>query len=112
MSRLYILLDIIMSFHGDFNFQSCESNGFHNVLQTAIGFKMLQLCVYENDHRIHLWNMGINEAITLLKTFGLNEKSGLFQDIKLFIFFFLPVRINKTLDNCKRINKTIRNYVY
>ena len=112
MSRLYILLDIIMSFHGDFNFQSCVSNGFHNVLQTAIGFKMLQLCVYENDHRIHLWNMGINEAITLLNTFGLNEKSGLFQDIKLFIFFFLPVRINKTLDNCKRINKTIRNYVY
>ena len=111
MTCLYILLDIIMSFNGDFNFQSCVSNGFHNILQTAIGFKMLQLCVYENVHRIHFWNMGTNEAITLLKTFDLNEKSALFQDIKLFIFFFLTVRI-KTLDNCKRINKTIRNYVY
>ena len=61
-------------FHGKFSFQPYACNGFHNVLQTAVGFIDVAIVWVKNVYRIHFWNMSKNEAINLLRTFDLNEK--------------------------------------
>ena len=33
--------------------------------------------IKESDYRIHFWYMGKDAAINIMKTFDLNEKSGL-----------------------------------
>ena len=50
-------------------------NGFHDLMQKAINFNYVAtVSVKWSDYRIHIWYMGKNNAINMMKNSNLNEK--------------------------------------
>ena len=53
-------------------------NGCHYIMQKAMNFNDVAIFfVTGSDYRIHFWYMSKDAAINIMKTFDLNEKSGL-----------------------------------
>ena len=59
-------------------------NSCHNLLQKAMNFNVAIVSVKGSDYRIYFWYMSKNDAITMMKNFHLNQKSGL-----LYVYIFI-----------------------
>ena len=59
-----------------FQYEPYLCNGCHDLMQKAMNFNDVAIVsVKGNDYRIHLWYMGKDNAIIIIKTSDLNEKS-------------------------------------
>ena len=60
-----------------FKYQPYLCNDCHNLMQKAMNFSDVAVVpVKGNDYRIHHWYMSKDDAINILKSSNLNEKSG------------------------------------
>ena len=61
-----------------FKFEPYLCNGCHDLMQKAVKFNDVAIVsIKENDYIIHFWYMSNDDAINIMKTSNLNEKSGL-----------------------------------
>ena len=61
-----------------FKYEPYLCNGCHYIMQKAMNFNDVAIVfVTGSDYRIHFWYMSKDAAINIMKTFDLNEKSGL-----------------------------------
>ena len=62
----------------NFKYESCPSNGSHELMQKAISFNDAAIIsVKGSDYRISFWYMNKHDAINIIKNWNLNEKKGL-----------------------------------
>ena len=61
-----------------FKFEPYLCNSCHNLMQKALNFDDISIAsVKGSDNKIHFWCMNKDDAINILKSSNLNEKSGL-----------------------------------
>ena len=62
----------------NFKYESCPSNGSHELMQKAISFNDVAIIsVKASDYRIRFWYMNKHDVINIIKNWNLNEKKGL-----------------------------------
>ena len=72
----------------DFNYEPYLCNGCHNLMQKAMSFNDAAIVsIKGNDYRIHFWYMSKDDAISIMNSSSLNEKTG-----SLFDFFIIYKR--------------------
>ena len=68
-----------------FKYKPYLCNGCHSLMQKAMNFNdVFIVSVKESDYRIHFWNMSKDDAINVMKSPNLNEKSG---SLKIFLLY-------------------------
>ena len=61
-----------------FKFEPYLCNSCHDLMQKALSFDDISIAsVKGSDNKIHFWYMNKDDAINILKSSNLNEKSGL-----------------------------------
>ena len=53
-------------------------DGCHDLMEEVMNFNDVAIIsIKGNDYRIHSWYTSNNDAVSIMKTFNLNKKSGL-----------------------------------
>ena len=62
-----------------FNYEPYLCNGCYDLMQEAMSFNDVSIVsIKGNDYRIRFWYMSKNDAISIMNTSSVNEKTGLF----------------------------------
>ena len=73
-------MSLLVFLNKGLKFEPCVCNGCHDLMQKALNFSDVAIVfVKGSDYRIHFWYMRKYHAISIMKNFDLNEKSGLLQ---------------------------------
>ena len=61
----------------NFNYEPYLCNGCHDLMQKVVNFNDVAIIsIKRNDYIFHFWYMGKNDAISIMNTSNLNEKTG------------------------------------
>ena len=62
----------------DFKYEPYLCSGCHDLIQKAMNFNDVTIVsIKGKDYRIHFWYISKDDAINTMKSFNINEKSGL-----------------------------------
>ena len=71
---IFVIIGILKILLLNMNHIFC--NGCHDLMQKAMNFNAALVSIKESDYRIHFWYMSKDDAINIMISSNLNEKSG------------------------------------